>query len=249
MTQGAGEDWEKAQELGRSIDPENGLYQPGGQPDALMMSDGVMVEPLGAATLPHSQRPASSLPPEVADLSTDLDLDLDVDLDAPTRPGDGDLSPNETTQPLSTDARMGDDSNEPPTVELDLPEVSDSRSGELDFELPVTTEAHPPPAASAPAPASDFGALDFELEPPTAATEVSGGQFPEFEPSAPPDDVPPVSEYGSLTDNPLERKLELAEEFRQIGDMEGARDLLEEVIAKADGALKSKAQGMLDHLA
>jgi pilus assembly protein FimV len=45
------------------------------------------------------------------------------------------------------------------------------------------------------------------------------------------------------------RKLELAEEFRQIGDTEGARDLLEEVIAKASGALKNKAQGMLDSLA
>jgi pilus assembly protein FimV len=49
--------------------------------------------------------------------------------------------------------------------------------------------------------------------------------------------------------DPLARKLELAEEFRQIGDMEGARDLLQEVVAKANGALKSKAQGMLDDLA
>ena len=49
--------------------------------------------------------------------------------------------------------------------------------------------------------------------------------------------------------DPLARKLELAEEFRQIGDIEGARDLLEEVVAKADeGALRSKAQGMLDTL-
>jgi pilus assembly protein FimV len=48
--------------------------------------------------------------------------------------------------------------------------------------------------------------------------------------------------------DPLARKLELAEEFRQIGDLEGARDLLEEVVAKADGALRSKAQGMLDTL-
>ena len=46
----------------------------------------------------------------------------------------------------------------------------------------------------------------------------------------------------------LSRKLELAEEFRQIGDTEGARDLLEEVLAKADGALRTKAQGMLDSL-
>ncbi len=52
---------------------------------------------------------------------------------------------------------------------------------------------------------------------------------------------------GGETD-PLARKLELAEEFRQIGDLEGARDLLEEVVAKADGALKSKAQGMLASL-
>ena len=48
--------------------------------------------------------------------------------------------------------------------------------------------------------------------------------------------------------DPLARKLELAEEFRQIGDMEGARDLLQEVVAKADGALRSKAQGMLASL-
>ena len=45
--------------------------------------------------------------------------------------------------------------------------------------------------------------------------------------------------------DPLARKLELAEEFRQIGDTEGARDLLQEVIAKASGALKTKAQSML----
>jgi pilus assembly protein FimV len=48
--------------------------------------------------------------------------------------------------------------------------------------------------------------------------------------------------------DPLSRKLELAEEFRQIGDMEGARDLLEEVVAKAGGALRAKAQAMLDQL-
>ena len=50
------------------------------------------------------------------------------------------------------------------------------------------------------------------------------------------------------TADPLARKLELAEEFRQIGDMEGARDLLQEVVSKASGSLKSKAQGMLEQL-
>jgi pilus assembly protein FimV len=57
----------------------------------------------------------------------------------------------------------------------------------------------------------------------------------------------PSLELGDDAD-PLMRKLELAEEFRQIGDLEGARDLLEEVVASAEGALKTKAQGMLDSL-
>lgn len=48
--------------------------------------------------------------------------------------------------------------------------------------------------------------------------------------------------------DPLLRKLELAEEFRQIGDTDGARDLLHEVLAKAEGTLKTRAQGILDQL-
>ena len=48
--------------------------------------------------------------------------------------------------------------------------------------------------------------------------------------------------------DPIVRKLELAEEFRQIGDMEGARDLLQEVVAKASGATKTRAQAMLSDL-
>lgn len=48
--------------------------------------------------------------------------------------------------------------------------------------------------------------------------------------------------------DPIARKLELAEEFRQIGDMEGARDLLQEVVAKASGSVKSRAQAMLNEL-
>jgi pilus assembly protein FimV len=63
-------------------------------------------------------------------------------------------------------------------------------------------------------------------------------------------DVPlePLPDAPSGDGDPLARKLELAEEFRQIGDIEGARDLLEEVLATADGALQAKAQGMLDAL-
>lgn len=48
--------------------------------------------------------------------------------------------------------------------------------------------------------------------------------------------------------DPLDRKLALAEEFIQIGDVEGARDLLGEVGAKGDGPLKERAQRLLSTL-
>ena len=263
MTKGEGEEWRSAQEMGRSIDAENPLYQPGGQPNAVMMQGGEMVEALGATTMPHTQKPATTLPPEVANLSSDLDLDLDVDTHAPTRPMEPPApKPTETTQPLMTDAEASQASG----LDFDLPPASDD-AGDLDLELPSFDEptvAAPTPAPAAPAvpkapePAappqmSDFGSLDFDLgapaPEPTERSDVGGEAFADFEESKPPAEEFATSDYGVPTDDQLARKLELAEEFRQIGDMEGARDLLEEVVAKAEGALKTKAQGMLDRLA
>ena len=64
----------------------------------------------------------------------------------------------------------------------------------------------------------------------------------------------PTTAHGTSPDglddggDPLSRKLELAEEFQRIGDKDGARDLLREVLATASGATKTKAQGMLDRI-
>ena len=59
----------------------------------------------------------------------------------------------------------------------------------------------------------------------------------------------PFASLISNDDEGLQRQLELAEEFRQIGDVDGARELLQEVVDSAsDAALKAKAQAMLDTL-
>lgn len=50
------------------------------------------------------------------------------------------------------------------------------------------------------------------------------------------------------TMDPLETKLALAEEFRAIGDDDGARALIEEVLAEATGSIKAKAQQALSKL-
>jgi pilus assembly protein FimV len=141
--------------------------------------------------------------------------------------------------------------------------ASDATLLDLELDLPSTK---PAPTS---APLSDFGGsvdLDRTMQyspakpqPRTPASDRNNAQDSvfEFDLGNPPSTQSPASTlHGNtrtapmdLGDNdPLARKLELAEEFRHIGDHEGARDLLEEVIAKADGALKAKAQGMLDKL-
>lgn len=207
LTKGEGDDWAKAQELGRQIDPENQLYAPGGAPAANVVGDGGrIIEPLGASTMPQSIMPSTSgFPPSAIDsMSPDTrgtipppDLDLDLDLG---------------TMPQSA---RGGRSTATPKPAVDLDAIS------LDLNAP-----------SAPVPLSSGGAGKPTLD------------FGDFTLPAQP------SGHGAFDENdPLARKLELAEEFRQIGDMEGARDLLEEVVAKAGGALKTKAQSMLDSLA
>jgi pilus assembly protein FimV len=245
LTRGAGDDWAKAQELGRQIDPDNPLYQPGGAPELEIGPGGKPIEPLDATTLPHTAKPSTAFVPAAdARLDQDLDLDLDLDLGAPSQPSEQTqpFRPADTTTPF----RPADQ-----TQPMRPPSPIEAANAELQTE-PATIRMPAPPPAKPADPPKDMGTLDFDLgdltldtrpAPPAPAAAASEPtlDFGEFGLGG--DTQPPLAEG-----DPLARKLELAEEFRQIGDLEGARDLLEEVVAKADGALKSKAQGMLQSL-
>ena len=72
----------------------------------------------------------------------------------------------------------------------------------------------------------DLGTLSLDLNTPDVSTPQAS-----FEP-----------------EDPLVTKLALAEEFVSIGDDDGARALIEEVIAEATGDLKARAQRALSSL-
>lgn len=233
LTQGQGEDWAKAQELGQQIDHENPLYQPGGAPGAPASANGApAAEPLGASTMPQSVLPTpSQFEAASAQLQksraavvdsgmVDLDLDLDTPVETMRAP-----APVTSTQPL----------------QRPQPRVDNTRDA---GSLPNLQAASSP--ASARGPSSDF-AMDFDLSSISLDLNAAGASA-QGGPAA--DDLSNI-DFGAADDggDPLARKLELAEEFRQIGDMEGARDLLQEVVTRASGALKSKAEGMLKDLA
>lgn len=128
----------------------------------------------------------------------------------------------------------------PPTKPAPEPEPEDFLSEGLNF----TPEPFAPPpkpvaaakAAPAPAPAvADSGMLEFDLG--ALSLDLDG-----------PTTESPAHAVEPSSDGPLETKFLLAEEFRSLGDTDGARSLAEEVLAEASGPLKVKAQAFLNAL-
>lgn len=268
LTQGQGPEWEHACELGKELDPSNPLYQPGGSPavkiaaTAGIAGAGLNTMPFGASTLnePGKQAPPSGL--------GDLDLDLDFSLDEPSAPAP--LAPPEAGMSSMDDLKMTETLTHAPADAKEGPPSSMSMDFDLDFPsgpAPLQEHAPEPVQAKDRTPASDLDALSFDDDP---IIDLDTPHASEVRPQTPPPaadmlsfdlnnlnldlNTPPVEDDATSADrlteeNPLETKLSLAEEFRAIGDFEGARSLAEEVLAEASGSLKAKAGTFLADLA
>ncbi|WP_082679902.1 FimV/HubP family polar landmark protein [Paucibacter sp. KCTC 42545] len=280
-THGLGDDWAKAQELGRQIDPDNPLYQPGGAPTQTDDGRDIHPEPMDASTMPHTVSAAAHLAtaPLASSAAADsgpmsgFDLDLDLDLGGPSAAPASAMAATQAMAtsveqaPLSMDFDLSDP--EPTTVQ------SDGKADlEFDLDLPDLGEHASAPASAPAAPATD-GALDFDMSSIDLSLDDSKpAAIPAAESSSLDDDLPAdfaamLNQPGEVVEaaeapqepvahvieelpdddgDPLMRQLELADEFRQIGDTEGAREVLQELIGKASGLLKEKAQSMLNEL-
>ena len=269
LTQGQGPEWEHACELGKELDPSNPLYQPGGSPavkvaaTAGIAGAGLNTMPFGASTLnePGKHAPPSGL--------GDLDLDLDFSLDEPSDAAP--LSASDARMSSMDDLKMTEALTNAPADAKDGPPSSMSMDFDLDFPsgpAPLQEHAPEPMQAVDRTPAPSIDALSFDDGPILDLdTSHAADHSPQTPPPAAADmlsfdlnhlnldlSTPPVEDdatsAGRLTEeNPLETKLSLAEEFRAIGDFEGARSLAEEVLAEASGSLKAKAGTFLADLA
>jgi pilus assembly protein FimV len=238
LTGGQGEDWVRAQELGRSIDPENPMYEQGGQPHSGYASESGGGEMLGASTMPQSVVPSpsrfenSAIPdfdlggdtPSGSSASIDLDISVPGPMDS--------LPPVSNAFSTGRGALGGLGVATALPASLDVP--SDSGHSSLDFELHDLPEISEPITEAGDLQKIDMTGLsfDFDLQPTTASGDI---------------DAYPMLGDGEDGD-PLARKIELAKEFLDFGDAESARDMLQEVIEKSDGDLRAKAQAMLSKL-
>ena len=267
LTGGEGADWQRICDLGLSIDPSNRLYQPGGQP--MQPEDAAsLLTPLddSHAALGSENAPTNPATEALAaDESVDLDLDLDFSLDE--EPGsaisEATASPAEAELPsLELDFDMEATQviqpyqpyEAPPlevpanAIEFTLPEpevpeneLSAALADHDTFKQQAATSfgtTSPTPLdleESDSTPDQDLSMLDFDM----GSLSLDLGNEPVAQ--------APFTAV-STEEDPLATKLALAEEFSAIGDDDGARALIEEVIEEATGDMKLKAQRALSNL-
>jgi pilus assembly protein FimV len=247
LTGGAGPEWDTAMALGHSIDPGNGLYGSGGAAAETALAAASAAAP--ALDFDIGGAGTTGATPVVKPDSGGLDFDIGATAAA---------------IPKSDFAAGG-------TLKLDSGETKAASAG-LDFDLggaggpggveddgektilmPRKAMPAPPPAAKADPDATV--AMDFDLN-----LDLGGGAEPAKPAAAeaPLDlgglsfDLGTPGGGGSAGADPkwqeVATKLDLAKAYQEMGDKDGARELLNEVVKDGDAAQKSQAEQMLSGL-
>ncbi|WP_309678891.1 FimV/HubP family polar landmark protein [Polaromonas sp.] len=262
LTHGNGPDWTYIGEMGRDLDPENPMYQPGGHPPGRSKPMAGSAN-TGPDTMPLARAHGTS---SAAMSAVDVDLDLDFSLDdapypaisaaapvaspAATKP-----APLQVTQPVVAvapdqafkgldldfaSAPVAPSAASPASAPKPAQAPNDIEFESDDMNLAAASFVLSQPAplvvvAAAPAPANDSGLLEFDMD--SLSLDLNG-----------PTTESPAHAMADASNDPLETKFQLAEEFRALGDPDGARSLAEEVLDNARGPLRVKAQAFLNAL-
>ena len=224
-----------------------------GVPDELVIAEPVLDEPVQEEAQPEEQPFAVD-----AELQADADADFEAMLaQAEPQPAvdlsDFDLDVSEPVAPAAPQALEQDPldvaselaafDSEPefdPVSEFDLPS---------DFDLSLSLEDDSPAAKSFASELNDVNAeldkLSQSLETPSLEPHFTSGDAvaqPELEPL---DDLD--FDFFSGSDE-VATKLDLARAYIDMGDSQGARDILDEVVKDGDDSQRQEAEDMLSRL-
>jgi pilus assembly protein FimV len=233
LTGGTGDNWLKAAALGYALDPGNALYRAG--KDAALVS------------------PAHGSP-----TSTDVDLDI----------GTGGSTSTDIT--LEADAAVAASGFESTVV--DLGAVHGARVQATGLTMPEFTLEVPPAGGvshtdivlEAPSAQQDSNVIDFHIDlpkvgsadqptvTPVGSSTDSGLDFKlggldlslDGEPKTQPG--PGAEKNGHWYD--VQTKFDLAKAYQEMGDKDGAREILQEVIKEGDADQKVQARTLMDSL-
>lgn len=247
LVNGEGPEWEKAMALGRSIDPDNGLYGQGEaariapevdmteEPEVDFDLDAIMGPGETQATQPEAARPQTvdfALDTTTTGLERSVPADMTLDLDLgsstaeePVAPAARTAEPSAATDLGMIDFDLGGTTTEQPAAPSAKAE-GDVAPGGIEFDLGEAAAEKPTTAESVPAAAeSHLDTISFDLGGTESAAPSTGGSDAKWQ--------------------EVTTKLQLAKSFEEIGDAEGARELLREVVAEGDAAQRAHAEKML----
>lgn len=231
---GQGTLWDKIAKLGRGIDPANALYG-GVAVAAEAEADNAFVASAMDIDLDNElmgSMPAAAAVPETVAAADAVD-------DDPLRaallgddPFGADAAPKALAPELDIESLLADAEQvkaEPAPAEPVVEE--DKHMLDFDFQLEEPAGAVSPLETLA-ATEPDANSIDFDFSLDSLGAET-----------------PAVSTAGlSVSDDPLSTKLDLARVYLDMGDKDGAREVLEELVAEADGSLKQEAANLLSSL-
>ncbi len=273
--------WQRAAEMGRSIDPDNPLYRAGGMAEApaALGAVGLAASAAGIAAAAAAAAPA----PAPADLSLDFvrepaakavepdasmpDLGWDAEpLTSPASEAEAAPAIEPFAEPLAADLGAQIEAALPESMPaLETAEEAFAATPLEDMmealtATPVEEESMPAPVAETPteeAPVLDLSGIDLDLQIAEAPAIEEFAAAPEpamdFEPAALPDEVPAAAAEAEPEAAPAEggidpelreevnTKLDLARAYLEMGDREGAREILQEVLNEGDAAQKAEA--------
>jgi pilus assembly protein FimV len=249
LTDGKGPEWDKAAALGRSIDPQNSIYGGGGDAPAAAPA---AAAPAGAAPTLDFDLGGGGAAAQGPASTPDIPLDEPAPKEASAPALDFDLGGAQAAGKTAFDQTQALNPRAEPSAE----------TSNIDFNLDLGGGAPAAaPAAEAPkaAPAAESGGLDFDIN-----LDLGGGDKkaePAAEKSAPAmdlsaisldlDGAPAAAASGGGSDpkwQEVATKLDLAKAYEEMGDKDGARELLNEVMKDGDAAQKGTAQQLLAKL-
>ena len=238
LTNGAGPEWDKAMSLGHAIDPGNGLY------GSAAADAGAAPAAAAAPTLDFDI--GGGEPAAVAKADTG---GLDFDLGATAAIPKSDFAKGGTLIIDSHDVKPAGGA-----LDFDLGGATDDDDGEKTMLLPPRKKAAEAPAAPASVDPDATVAMDFDLnldlgdakadaaKPADALLDLGGLSL----------DLGTPGDSGGGSADPkwqeVATKLDLAKAYQEMGDKDGARELLNEVVKEGDSAQQSQAQHMLSGL-
>jgi pilus assembly protein FimV len=240
QTGGVGDNWSRAAAMGYAVDPGNPLYPSTGEGvvdltgGASDTAGGGLDFELGGA---QADTAADSL-----GTTTDILLDQDV----PTAGDEGDLN---RTMVLTRDAPQTAAEPEAPALpdfNIELPPASapaaEPAGNMLDFNIDVPAASEPATQKVEPAPESGSGGLDFKVD--FGGLSLNLDDKPAVPAAAP-------AAAGGAHDahwEDVQQKFDLARAYQEMGDKEGAIEILREVEQEGDAGQKAEAQQMLASL-